>query len=395
MAAPPLATLAEDIRTVQLHPTGRETALPVIGLDSGQTLTLSFDRLDGGRGGPLSVTIIHYDRFWRPRLVAAEYLAGFQGDEIREVRPSAGTRVRFTHYTYTFPNQLLSMRRSGNFAIRVTEFGDDRAVLLERPFFVTEEAASLELDVRSGLGSGLGGPFRQPVADLQPVPRFDSPLFEYDVCFARDGLSEPLRCSEEPRLTGTSFQRFFLSEQRTFLPPAARFPLDLTVLGAGPGIASVDLGANPFRVELVPDLLGRATALLRDEMLLGQPQIATQQRAVFEPATGAEYVETRFALETNGERLAGPVYLVGAFNGWQRSDAWRLSWNAAERRYDGAFLIKQGRYTYAYHFEDRAVAEAERRTNTLAPTVYTAFAYLHEPALRTDRLVAVRSIAGS
>jgi len=386
----------DRVRTVQLHRTGRESALPTIALGSGQTLTLAFDLLDDGIGGPVSVYFYHTDRNWNRRLMSVEYLRGFASDDIRTYEPSAGTRIRYTHYTYRFPNPSIDFTRSGNFIVRVTELGDERAVLFERPFFITEETAEVDLSLQTGLGAGLGGPFLQPVARVRPPARFDSPLFDYDVCFARDGRFDLVRCAGQPSLMGAALYQFFLPRERAFGPPPPRYALDLSLIGAGPQIASVDLSASPFRVTLAPDDARFSTAFFDEGLLTGQPLVASVVQDAPDPSRQAEYADVTFRYVPQGrEPAAGRVVLTGSFNGWALDPRLAMRWNAEDGVYETTTLVKQGRYTYSYYVEDPQEEERRRRELDLGrPTLYTALVYLRDPALNTDRLLAVNNHVG-
>jgi hypothetical protein len=384
------------VHTVQLYRTGRESAMPVFTLGSGQTLTLEFDMLDDGRGGPVSVYFYHKDRFWNRQLMSVEYLRGFQSDDIRDFEQSAGTRLRYTHYTYRFPNRTIDFTRSGNFILRVTEPGDERAILFERAFFISEETAEVDLAIQSGLGAGIGGPFLQPVARVRPPAQFASPIFEYDVCFARNGRFDVTRCADEPTLLGASLYQFFLPRQRSFGPPGPRYPLDLSVLGAGPQVAAVDLSTTPFRITLSPDDARFSTAFFDDDLLTGQSIVRAAVRDASRPATDAEYVETTFQyVPQDQEPAAGAVILSGSFNGWAIDPRFALTWDDGDRVYRGQFLIKQGLHAYTYFVDDPVEQERRERSADLGiPSVYTAMVYLHDPAYNTDRLVSVQNVLG-
>lgn len=391
---PPAGVVDERVRTVQLHRTGEEGSLPVIGLGAGETLTLAFDVLDDGLGGPLSVYFYHADRHWNRTLAPTDYLRGFQRDDLRTYEPSAGPRVRYTHYTYRFPNERIGFLRSGNYVLRVTALGDERAVLVERAFFVSEQAATATIALQAGLGAGGGAPHLQPVAQVRPTARLDTPLFDFDVCFARDGAFEDTRCAGDPALYAAPTSAFFLPRERAFPPPPVRFELDLTVLGAGPRIAEVDLAADPFRVALAPDDARFGTLLVDPALLAGQPLLRPTLRSVARPEVQAEYIRVTFRyVPPGGEPFAGRVVLSGSFNGWATHDRYAMTWVPSEGLYRGEALVKQGRHLYTYVVEERGEAARRAREATRGqPVLYTALVYVRDAALQTDRLVGVGSL---
>lgn len=385
-----LARTDEAVRTVQLYPSGDEASLPIVGLQSGQTLTLEFDLL-ADYGEPFTVYFYHADRQWRRDLLPTEYLRSFVSDDLRDYEPSLGTEVRYVHYTYEFPNQHIQFLRSGNYVLRVTEPGNEHAVLFERAFFISEQSAEVDFAVRSGTGS-----YFQPLARVSPPTGLDSPTFDYNVCFARNGRFERARCADEPTLVGGSLFEFLLPRPAAFGPEGPLFDLDLSYLQAGPQIVRVDLQTSPYTVVLDADY-ARFGSDLFEEALTGQPLVSSAvQDATSGADVSAEYVEAHFAYVPQDEReLAGPVILTGSFNDWAIDPDHALSWNPAARRYEGRVLLKQGRYAYRYYVDDPAERERITRTFEIGqPSLYTALVYVHDPSYNTDRLLSVSNIFG-
>ncbi len=383
------------IGTVQLYRTGNESALPVLSIGSGETLTLEFDLLSE-YGEPLTIYFYHADRNWRRDLLPVEYLRTFQSDDLRDYEPSLGTEIRYTHYEYQFPNANIGFLRSGNYILRVTESGREREVLFERAFFITEQAAEVEFAIRDGLAGGVGGAFLQPVARIRPPSAFDSPIYDYNVCFARNGRFALTRCSAEPTLIGGSLFQFFLPRETAFAPEEPLYDLDLSVLQTGPQVARVDFETSPYTVTVDLDY-ARFGSDLFERDLSGQSLVSSVVQDAAGPAdTGAEYVEALFRYVPQDEQqLAGPVILSGSFNNWAIDPANELTWNATERRYEGSLLVKQGQHIYKYVADDPAERERIRRTVGIGqPNLYTAFVYLYDPSFDTDRLLAVSNVLG-
>ncbi len=390
-----LSRTADNVGTVQLYRSGNEGALPVLPLGSGETLTLEFDLL-AEYGEPLTVYFYHADRSWRRDLLPVEYLRTFQSDDLRDYEPSLGTEVRYVHYEYAFPNAHIGFLRSGNYILRVTEPGDERAVLFERAFFLTEQAAEVDFGIQDGLAGGVGGAFLQPVARLRPPAAFDSPIYDYNVCFARNGRFDRARCAAEPTLAGGSLFQFFLPRETAFTPEGPLYDLDLSLLQTGPQVDDVDFQTSPYTVNLALDY-ARFGSDLFDRDLTGQTLVSSVVEDAAGPAdTGAEYVEAVFQyVPQNEQELAGPVVLTGSFNDWAIDPANQLTWDPAERRYEGSLLLKQGHYVYSYYADDPGERERIRGTVGLGqPNLYTALVYLYDPSVNSDRLLAVTNVLG-
>jgi hypothetical protein len=385
-----LSTTDARVKTVQLYRTGDETSLPIVSLRSGETLTLAFDLLDEGTGRPLSVYFYHADRTWRRDLLPSEFLRAFLSDDIHDYEPSSATEVDYVHYNYEFPNANIAFVLSGNFVVRVTEQGQEGEVLLERAFFVSEEAAEVEMAFQTGFSGG--STVVQPVVQLRPGPALsDAQPFDYAVCFARNGRFERARCTQEPSLLDLALFQFYLPRHQAFPAERPFYEVNLGPLQVGPQVANIDYATDPFTVFLDLDY-ARFGSEINRAALTGQPVIRTAYGGGGRPDTQAEYVTAQFRYVPEGEEQApGPVLLTGAFNDWQLDPALALTWNPGAARYEGAVLLKQGLYLYQYLVDDPA---AEPEALLLQPALYTALVYLHDPIRITDRLVAVRSAVG-
>lgn len=383
-----LAAWDQDIRTVQLYPTGQEGELPIIELRGPRTLTLEFDVM-GERGQPLSVYFYHADRVWRRDLTPSEYLESFQHDTIDDYSISTGTQVPYVHYEYLLPNGNIRFLISGNYIVRVTEQGDEDAVLFERPFFVTEQSAGLEFMTDRVIVGGQGYPSIQPFALLQPPSGIQGNVFDYSVCFVRNGRFDMARCSDRPSLMQQPDLQFYLEPEYSFEPEGAPYFLDLANLRSSMSIESADFTTSPYRVLLEPDY-ARFGGSGFGGLLTGQPVVSSVVR-MSDANTRAEYVLAHFAYVPQDELpLSGDVFVSGSFNDWRFNPENRLTWVPEAGRYEGDLLIKQGQYEYRYMTRDRRVVQALRGNIPRAENQYAAMVYYDDVSLSTDRLIAVR-----
>ncbi len=381
-----LARTADDVKTIQLNRTGDETSPPIVTMNSGQTLTLAFDLLDEGTGRPLSVYFYHADRSWRRDLTPSEFLRAFLSDDIRNYRTSSATEIRYVHYEYEFPNPNIDFLLSGNYIVRVAEQGNEEAVLFERAFFVSEEAAELRFTFQSGFT--VGGSVLQPVVQFRPGPELENAqAFDYSVCFVRNGRYGQARCAPEPTLIELALYQFYLPRESAFEAHEPLFEVDLGLLQVGPQIAGVDFSVSPYHVSLDLDYARFGSEFIEGS-LSGQPVVSAVYRDAGEAATQAEYVATTFRYVPADGPERGPVILSGAFNDWQIDPAYEMTWDPETGRYETTILLKQGRYLYRYYVDDPAARPPVR---DFQPSRYTAFVYLHDPSRLTDRLVATRS----
>lgn len=383
-----LAAAAQDVGTVQIYPTGQEGSLPILQLNGTDSFSLEFDLIDQ-RGRTLSVYFYHADRTWRRDLSPSQYLESYQRDDITEYRISSGTQVPYVHYEYRFPNDAIQFLVSGNYVVRVTEQGDEEDVLLERAFFVTEQAGSLDFVTDRVIVGGYGYPSIQPIAMLRPPSSTEGNVFNYNVCFVRNGRFDMARCSDRPSLMNQPVLEFYLEPEYSFEPEGAPYYLDLSNLRSSPTVAAADFTESPYWIELEPDY-ARFGGVPVNQLLTGQTVVSDALRMA-DADIRAEYVLARFSyVPPDDQRLDGDVILTGSFNDWQYDPENALTWYPEDGRYETTLLIKQGQYEYRYITRDRRAVTALRGNMPRPENQYAALVYYDDVSLSTDRLIAVR-----
>lgn len=377
-----------DVKTVQLHPVGTETDIPVIRSGGGTPLRLAFDIMEP-QGRPLSIFFYHADRSWRRDLVPAEFMSRFQRDNIMEYRPSSATLLRYTHYEYAFPNDAIDFTVSGNYILRVTEQGMEDDILFERPFYVSEQSVPVDVRLDDVLLIGSQWQATQPFVTFRPDGD-DVNAFDYSVCFTQNRNFGAPRCAETPSLANSPDIAFQLERDDAFLPDVAPFYLNLGVVQPGGRLERTDQARTPWRVWVEPDY-ARFPGTLPAPFLNGQSVILDGVPGVGDPAREAEYVATTFRFVPLGESpVPGGVALAGSFSGWQPDSL--MTWKAADRWYERTVLIKQGEHEYTYRFSDRAHVRAFSEGQPRLRNQFTSFIYLNDVRRQTDRLVAVVGI---
>lgn len=373
------------VAALQLHVAGDEASLPVLQLNGGGRLELEFDIVGQEAGFPLDISFAHTDRQGNADLLPSEFLTGFESDRILDYQQSgASTAVPYVHYSYTFPNETIGFRVSGNYRAVVRDASG--AELLDVPFYVSEQLAEVDLAFGSAVQGGSVGFAIQPAVRLRPDPRlseFDGSL--YTVCFGRNGRTDALRCAPEPSLVDLALFQFYLPREAAFPEQEALFEVDLGYLGLNTEVVEVDRASRPPTALLDLDF-AEFGGDVRQAVLASIPLIESVYEDVGRPDLDAQYVDVTFRyVPPNSRQLSRRIYVVGPFNSWTPTPASEMAWVEADGRYEATLLLKQGRYVYGY------AGAREQAPGLGAPSVFTAYVYLDDPRRFTDRLVAVRS----
>ncbi len=390
-SGPDLALQDDDIRTIQLYRGTDESSLPVTVLESGKALTLEFDLMNR-EGRPLSIYFYHADRNWNRDLSPNQFLESYRDDDLVEYRPSQGTVVPYVHYTYRFPNDDIRFRLSGNYVLRVTERGQEDAVLFERAFFVTDEVGSLTMGSESIVVPGQSEQTVRPVARFNPPTNLRGDPFGYTTCFVRNGRLSDTRCKDRPRLSNQPKLAFELDRNRAFAPTTADYTVDLSNLRGGAQVERTDRTVTPIRALLEPDYAQFSGRALDATLNNGQILIREALTAYSDPARTAEYVRTTFAFVPPEERpLAGGVVVAGSFSGMDATRGTEMDWKPTRSRYEGEVLLKQGHYQYFYQASDPLLRKTVRESQSRLQNTYTTFVYYEDASKSTDRLFRVNS----
>lgn len=385
---PELAAQSDQVRTVQLYRGDDERNLPIVALQSSETLTLEFDLMEQ-QGRPLSVYFIHADRGWDRDLSSGQVLKSYRDDRILDYRSSQGTAVPYVHYTYRFPNDAIQFLVSGNYIVRVTERGRREEVLFERAFFVTEEAGRLRTGAEGLTVPGQRQRSIRPIAEYDPPDGVQSDVFGYTACFVRNGRLSDTRCQDETSLVQQSGMGFELERNRAFAPVTADYALDLGGLRSTNSIERVDRTVSPFQVRLTPDY-PQFAGQDPETGLNGQVVVRAAVDGRSDPERTAEYVETTFAfVPPNEQPLQGRVVVSGSFTGMDPARGMELRWVPERAMYEGTVLLKQGQYQYFYYGEDPDLQRTIRRSQAGFRNTYTTFIYYRDASEGTDRLLRV------
>lgn len=385
-----LAPQSDQIRTVQLYRGEDERNLPVTSLRPSESITLEFDLMEE-QGRPLSVYFYHADRSWRRDLSPSQFLESYQNDNLLDYTISQGTAVPYVHYEYRFPNRDIRFRLSGNYIIRVTEKGRKDSVLFERPFFVTEDAGSVQMGTKLVQVPGQFGGSVRPVTRFTPPEELTGDPFGYTTCFIRNGRIPDTRCEDRPLLARQPNLEFELDRNLAFAPATADYSVDLGNLRTGAGILRVDRTVSPFQVALEPDYAQFSGRDL-DADLKGQIVIREAVSGRANPEVTAEYVRTAFAFVPPKERpLSERVVVAGSFSQMDPAQGMEMDWIPSRSQYEGEVLLKQGHYQYFYSSSDPVFEREIRQSQSRMQSTFTTFVYYEDPSTGTDRLLRVAS----
>ncbi|MBR5677301.1 MAG: DUF5103 domain-containing protein [Paludibacteraceae bacterium] len=373
----------EQIRTLRVE---RE----VLMLDDLTPLHISFDEMSHD---------VHFYTYTVQMLndgmLSSEYLQGFTTKDITDYEHSINTSREYTHYWFDFPNEDMTLTKSGNYRLTIYEDGNPDNKVAEVDFCVVEPLVKIETNVRANTDVEFNGRFQQLDIEINTT--------------ALD-----LRDPNEVRLVVTQNNRFDNAVQvdkPTFIEPNRLRYINNKAL--------IFEGGNEYHhfdafscfyagigIDRVYHELGDYHALLfTDEITQGQyiHQFDSDGRFVVnaertnDSDTEAEYMWVYWTLPMDKPFFDGSLYVGGEIFGNELGLSNRMQYDTEAKVYWLTALVKQGGYDYQYWFcgkgsQNKTTTQRVDGSYWQTENEYAVYVYWRPFGARYDRLVGVQVI---
>ncbi len=345
----------DSIKSVLLYNTRSELSYPIINLGSGDLIKLSFDDLRRSATSNIYYfTIIHCNGNWEPSdLSQSEYIQGFYEDEIFDYKYSTNTDLAYTHYNITFPNENMSITKSGNYILKAYKVNDSDNPILTKRFMVVESKVAISMTTKRATDVNESY-FRQEID-------FKINHDGYDLANAFD------------KLTVVLMQNYRWDNAITNLKP--RFIKDTelnydynnseNVFDGNNEYRNIDLKSIKYQtiridnikyepsdkivhVKVLPDEVRSFKQYYSEPDLNGNFLIKKNEG--IDSETDADYVKVHFRLPYKMPLTDGNLYLFGKFSDWKFKEELKLEYDTIQQEYVKEVLLKQGYYNYMYCF---------------------------------------------
>lgn len=341
-----------NIKTVLLYKAGFQLSAPVIQLNSDERLILSFDDLSGSYKR-YDYTVIHCDADWNiSDLLPNEYLESFTDDYIRDFKYSYNTIQDYVHYRLELPNEIIRMTLSGNYLLKVYPAGYPERPVLTRRFFVYDEKATVQVQVRPSSNVAERN-FKQELTFTISAPRLiiNDPQNEIKVTIRQNGRWDNCITNLKPwefrsgQLIFRDVGSFVFdggNDFRYFDMKSLRYnSMRVSFINFTP--------TEGYQVYLYPDEVRKKYVYSRiQESINGRFLIKTEDQP--DSDIQSEYAWVHFFLAYPEPITTGKLYISGEFTLWQFRNENELIFNPEQRGYEGKLLLKQGFYNYQYLF---------------------------------------------
>ena len=379
----------EDIISVKLEKRGEHFTLPIIGLQTGEQLTLTVCDMGNGTKD-LYYTFIHCTHDWQPTmsLNQNEYMDMFTEDYISDYETSVSTIPFYTVYTLHFPNENMRMSKSGNYILYVYE--NDEPILTQR-FYVVEQLTPITPQVQQS--SNVSTRYsKQEVSFKLNTARFrvNNPSQNLKVMVMQNGRSDNAYLAQKPSVVLGESINYGLPNEIVFEAGNEFRIFNIrTLKTAMEGVARQAHTQNMNHTILEIDKAKSHNAYAEVVDINGCYFVANDDRS-YSSVMGADFTMVHFSFMGNLPADVD-VYVYGELTNWTLQPNAKLLYNTYKRTWETSLYLRMGYYNYIYiavpknggagttFYTEGNFWQTENR--------YTFFAYYQGDGIYYDRII--------
>ena len=383
-----------SVRTPRMELNGEWNVPPVMRLDSDDELLFSFDEMSHTYKRYI-YRVTHCNADWSTSsLLAVDFIAGFNDVPIEEWENSINTTQLYTTYSFTIPNENMSLKVSGNYRLEVFDDEDDSDYpVVSFDFSVVEPRVALTASVSGDTDRSFNDGEQQlsfcvdysrysianPAGEVIPViyqnRRRDNAVYGVKPTYVTGDRLEYVHNDKLIFNAGNEYRRFEITDPNS----------------PGLNVEEVVYSAPDYHALLYIDRQRRSHSNYRDEN--GRFYVNTLEG--YGSNIEADYLYVHFALEVP-YRTGGNYYLSGDAFGDTFTLLNRLDYDAEGGYYCATHLLKLGLYNYMYVWipDDAVVASTVVSEGDFFETENEYLIYIYHRAFgdRYDRLVGVEVV---
>jgi hypothetical protein len=339
------------IQAVELSRVGFELADPSITLNSEELFFAAFDDLRGSFT-QYYYQIQHCTANWeKSEIWVNEYIDGQEVGQVETFESSFNTRTPYTHYTFQFPNRYFTIKKSGNYVIRVYSINakGDEINAFTRRFYVVDPKVSVNANVTRA-GTSEDYETRQEVDFTINTTgyRIDSPYQDIKVVIMQNWRPDNALTNLKPYMVKNDlFDYSFDNGTNQFdgVNEFRRFDIK-SLKFISEKVREITFDDTMFYVKLWETQKRTFKEYSMDGDINGKFLLKTDD----EPTVSnyGEYAMVKFFLAYDAPIVEGNLYVAGGFNCWQYTPENKMQYNFLRKGYEASILFKQGYYNYLY-----------------------------------------------
>ena len=343
------------------------------------------------------------------RLNSSEYVNGFTTQDITTYEHSLNTSELYTHYSFTFPNDEMVIKATGNYALQIYEDGNTDKTIAVVCFAVVAPEVAIQAKVRPNTDIELNGRFQQLDIDVDFGGNMrNSRNEDFFIVVRQNGRLDNQVFAPKPtymesnRLRYTNCKALIFeggNEYRHFDTYSTYF--------AGTGVDRIVHDRNDYHALLFVDELRGQGAVFAGEPVTdkcGTPyvhefdvngqRVVNAERTMFDVETEAEYMWVHWTLAADKPWFDGVIYVGGDVFENSLSPRNRMQYDNERKCYWLNALVKQGGVDYQYWFvpkgEEKVTLQRTEGSHWQTSNEYTIYVYYRPFGSRYDQLVGIQ-----
>jgi len=385
-----------NIKTVLCYNSNKAQSIPVIQLNSAETIAFSFDDLLGGTRN-YWYAIEHCTADWQTsRISTIDYLTGFNEDRILNYRYSSNTTRKYTNYELSFPNSQVQPKIGGNYILKVYLDGDKNQPVISQRFYIIDNQVAVLAEITNSI----------QVADRNSKQKIN---FSINHTIPIPNPYQDLKAVVMQNFNQNTAQ---INTRPSFIKPNQLIYNDINIndfLGDNE-FRKFDTRSLRYKADNVRDIYRdqeSVNILLFQDLPRNKGAFANQydENGNFyikntdgrDDRTESEYMGVRFTLNSPPPSTNGDAYVVGRFNNYELSKENKLVYDEGRKQFYGDILLKQGLYDYEYAWfnKDTKLVETQPFEGAFFQTenTYQIFVYYQRPGARWESLVGYANIS--
>jgi hypothetical protein len=377
----------EQIRTVILYPQQggpRDNIYPAAVPLQQQNLMLEFDDLQEERNS-YYVKLIHCNYDWsKSALSDLDFMSSYNEYPVNDYTLSSNTSLRYFHCRFLVP----PVKLPGNYLLVAYREGDEEDIILSKRLLVYTNNVSFKDDRQlQGLGTlktsnqqlnfnlsytgiEIVNPYETVHTVIRQNQRWDNARMEVKPSFIREDKKE-------------IEYRFFDQDKHFAAGNEFRFVDFRSLNFPGQNTGRLDRSQRPFGLTVQTDRTRQNDVYAQYRDLNGQ--FIIENLDYREAAALGDYLYVTFTFAATS--VGGPVYVIGAFNNWQKDEESKMRYDAKRRVYEVTILLKQGWYDYQYWVENNSNSYVLEGSHFETENLYEVLIYYRPFRPNADLLI--------
>ena len=382
----------EQIRTLRV-------AREILVLDNMEPLLVSFDEMSHDvHFYTYTVQMLNGD------LASGEYLKGFPTKDITDYEHSVNTSREYTHYWFEFPNEDMTLTKSGSYRMTIYEDGNPDNRVAEVDFCVVEPLVKIDAKVRANTDIEFNGRYQQIDVDVSLQPSavsFQQPS-EFRLLVTQNNRTDNAVTLTQPTFVEPNRLRYINNKALVFEGGNEYHHFDaFSCFYAGTGIDRVFHEMGDYHALLFPNEITQGQYIHEFD---SDGRFVVNAERTSDPDTEAEYMWVYWTLPAEQPWFDGALYIGGELFQNEMSLRNRMQYDNETRCYWLTTLVKQGGYDYQYWFVPKSSNVKSQLPNPTTTTQrvdgsywqteneYTVYIYWRPFGGRYERLIGVSTI---